>query len=74
MSSSSRLGKGMWRVSKGEGVARKKLEVLYNGYVSTFRGELWKSAFLAGVELCEEHEEAVPLTSTLRMPGIPTGK
>lgn len=30
-------------------------------------------AFLAGVELCEEHEEGVPLASTLRMPGIPTG-
>lgn len=73
VSRSSQLRKGMLRVSKG-GAVRKNLEVLYRGYVSTFQGELWKSASLAGVELCEEHEEGVPLTSTLRLPGIPTGK
>jgi hypothetical protein len=33
-----------------------------------------KIGLLARVELCEEHEEGVPLISTLRMPGISTGK
>lgn len=62
-------------VESKQGRSRQKnLEVLYRGYVSTFQGELWKSTSLAGVELCEEHEEGVPLTSTLRLPGIPTGK
>lgn len=74
VSRSSQLRKGMLRVSKG-GAVRKNLEVLYSGSVSTFQGELWKSASLAGVELCVgQHEEGVPLTSTLRMSGIPTGQ
>lgn len=33
-----------------------------------------KIGLLAGVELYEEHEKGVALASTLRMPGVPTGK
>lgn len=63
--------KGMWKESKGEGVARKIRCWFIMGCVSKFQGESYENwAFLAGLDFCGDHEGGVPQIYILRTPGF----